>query len=440
MRKRVFPLILCAAVSAAFLPLCGCGSGKITFLDSNGSPFGTYSGKFKLDDENYLPYASLALDEAETALKKKGKQIKKLNCSIKTPLDTKAQAAVQKALENADEEKINPRAAVTNLRGGITAAAGAYDEKDKNPLSTKTYPGSTFKPLSVYAPAIEDGLICWSSIQNDSPLKRVRGEDGADHDWPVNADGKYSEGNVTVKYSLQKSLNTTAVKWLKKLTVEKSMDFLKNGFDLSLNSERKIALLSSDEEILGNIALGYIADGVSVTDMAGYYQIFANGGKYISPYTVEEITDSGGNVLYTANPQEKQVISDKTANIMNRLLREVVSPGATGRNAAVNGISVGGKTGTTDKNADNWFVGFTPEVTCAVWHGGDTVTANGAPEIFAAAVSGLSAPQKDYPQAAGVVKRIYCGDSGGLVTDNCPNPEVGWFDINNLPEQCKKHK
>ncbi len=439
MRKRIFTLALCCAVAAAFLPLCGCGSGEITFLDSGGKPFGTYSGEFKLKDDKYLPYASLALNEAETALKKDGKQIKKLNCSIKTLLDTEAQAAVQKALENVDEEKIYPRAAVMNLKGGIIAAAGDYAEKDINPLSAKTYPGSTIKPLSVYTPAIENGLICWSSMQNDSPLKKVKGEDGTDHDWPVNADGEYSEKNVTVKYSLQKSLNTTAVKWMKKLTVEKSMDFLKNSFGLPLNSERKISLLSSDEEIIGNVALGYIADGVSLTDMAGYYQIFANGGKYTTPYTVEEITDAGGKTLYTAAPEEKQVISPKTAYIMNRLLLEVVSPGATGKNAAVSGIAVGGKTGTTDKNADNWFVGFTPAVTCAVWHGGDTVTANGAPEIFAEIIGGLSPPDNNYPHAAGVLKRIYCGDSGGLISGGCPDPQVGWFDINNLPEQCTKH-
>ena len=263
----------------------------------------------------------------------------------------------------------------------------------------KTYPGSTFKPLSVYAPAIENGLICWSSMQNDSPLKKVRGEDGADYDWPVNTDGKYSKKNVTVKYSLQNSLNTTAVKWIKKLTVEKSMDFLKSSFGLPLNSERKISLLSSDEEILGNIALGYIADGASLTDMAGYYQIFANGGKYTAPYTVEKITDSGGKTLYTAAPKEKQVISQKAAYIMNRLLLEVISPGATGKNAAVNGVAAGGK---TDKNADNWFVGFTPAVTCAVWHGGDTTTANGAPEIFAAIIGELFPPNTDYPQTTGV--------------------------------------
>ena len=423
MRKRIFTLMLCAAVSAAFLPLGGCGGGEITFLDSGGKPFGTYSDKFKLNDDKYLPYASLALEEAEAALKKEGKQIKKLKCSIKTLLDTEAQAAVQKALENVDKEKNYPRAAVTNLKGGIIAAAGAYAEKGKNPLSTKTYPGSTFKPLSVYAPAIENGLICWSSMQNDSPLKKVKGEDGADYDWPVNADGKYSKKNVTVKYSLQNSLNTTAVKWIKKLTVEKSMDFLKSSFGLPLNSERKISLLSSDEEILGNIALGYIADGASLTDMAGYYQIFANGGKYTVPYTVEKITDSGGKTLYTAAPEEKQVIS----------------PGATGKNAVVNGVAVGGKTGTTDKNTDNWFVGFTPAVTCAVWHGGDTTTANGAPEIFAAIIGGLSPPNTDYPQTTGVLKRIYCGDSGGLISSGCPDPQVGWFDVNNLPEQCTKH-
>ena len=84
MRKRIFTLALCCAVAAAFLPLCGCGCGEITFLDSGGKPFGTYSGEFKLKDDKYLPYASLALNEAKTALKKDGKQIKKLNCSIKT--------------------------------------------------------------------------------------------------------------------------------------------------------------------------------------------------------------------------------------------------------------------------------------------------------------------------------------------------------------------
>ena len=78
MRKRIFTLVLCCAVTAAFLPLCGCGSGEITFFDSGGKPFGTYSGEFKLKNDKYLPYASLALNEAETALKRTESKLKSL--------------------------------------------------------------------------------------------------------------------------------------------------------------------------------------------------------------------------------------------------------------------------------------------------------------------------------------------------------------------------
>ena len=130
--------------------------------------------------------------------------------------------------------------------------------------------------------------------------------------------------------------------------------------------EETIISQYGEEEVLGNLGMGYLREGVSPVDMAGYYQIFANGGKYYKPTAIYEIKDNSGKSIYKRNVSINQVIEKSTADIMNLLLQEVVSENGTGKDAMIDGLAVGGKTGTGEKG--NWFVGFTPEYTCAVWH------------------------------------------------------------------------
>jgi penicillin-binding protein 1A len=125
-------------------------------------------------------------------------------------------------------------------------------------------------------------------------------------------------------------------------------------------------------------------------------------------------------------------------DIMNKMLQLVVR-GGTGEKANIKGVKVGGKTGTTSGNADNWFVGFTPEYTCAVWH--STLTSgNIAPDIFADVFEGIEVENNNYPHIGNVISKPYCQLSGKLRGNGCKFINRGYYASNNLPEICDECK
>ena len=127
---------------------------------------------------------------------------------------------------------------------------------------------------------------------------------------------------------------------------------------------------------------------------------------------------------------------------MNKLLQKVSEPGGTGEKAADCGVSIAGKTGTTT-GLDNWFVGVTPEFSCAVWHGDEENSNNPknfAPEVFSEIIKNITTdPEKEFPGCDNVIQRVYCAESGKLLSDGCSQMEVGWFAPGNIPEKCTAH-
>lgn len=451
--KKSAALLLTLIIFAQMMFFSGCSLGKgkkLKILSADGTELALLEsisdGFTELDGNGCRAYLEAVLSESEELTagllgcdtEKARDYLIKNGCVIYTAFDKKVFDSVKTAYEAQGIDSLKFGCAVTDLHGGILAlySAGEGKEGYVNYAVKNTPPYSSFKPLCVYTPAIDKGLEVWSSVYPDSPVKQIT-ENGQKTDWPANATNTYTNKNTDLAYAIKTSLNTVAVRCMQTLGVSNSFDFLERSFGLTLEYEKKKAELYGEDEVIGNVALGYLNDGVSPVDMAGYYQIFANAGNYFKPYTVLKICDRGGNTLYKNNTKPTQIIKNTTAFIMNRLLQNVVTAKGTGEKAACKGVYVGGKTGTGDLG--NWFVGFTPQYTCAVWHGTELIK-NTSCEIFSKAVSGFeNKTGMDFPSCDGIEKVAYCKESGMLLSGKCKEVDMGYFVSGNLPEVCNKH-
>ncbi|HCC00343.1 MAG TPA: transglycosylase [Ruminococcaceae bacterium] len=256
---------------------------------------------------------------------------------------------------------------VMNYSGAVMGIEGGRGAKttnsgwDRATDSTRS-PGSSIKPIGVYGPAIENGLITWSSSFKDSPPTTVGGSP-----WPHN-DDEWSEQMMSVPDALAQSKNTIAVRIEQMLKPINTINFLTNN--LGFTTLQKTTDKNGNNDNGLSVALGSLTNGVSVETMAAAYQPFGNGGIYNKPYTYTKVLDSNGNVLLENKPTASRAFSQETSTIMNRLLQYDVTNG-TGAAAKLSETEVGGKTGTTDNGLDRWFVGITPDYVGAVWCGYD---------------------------------------------------------------------
>ncbi len=247
--------------------------------------------------------------------------------------------------------------------GDILGVVGAIGEKQGNRLQnyatdTRRPPGSAIKPLSVYSIALEQGLIEWSSIFEDSPVKEGN---ETQPPWPYNADKTYA-GEVDIQYAVENSLNTVAVKVLDMVGNEKSLSFLKNKLLIS-------SLDDSADIGSASLALGQSSRGISLRELTAAYSVFQEG-IMSKPRSYFKVTDENGQIILDNSPSQETVLSRETAAIMTKLLEKVVDSGtAKGIISLGKTTAVAGKTGTTQNNCDRYFVGYTPELLAGVWFG-----------------------------------------------------------------------
>lgn len=246
--------------------------------------------------------------------------------------------------------------------GAVVGMAGGIGIKEGNRLwnravDSKLAPASTLKPFSVYIPAIEEGLLEYNSTVTDEPFQQVSG-----NDWPVNEYQEY-RGTMSLADAVAYSTNTVAVSVLDEFGLDTSYEWLTKKFGLSLNEDR--------DKDYAPLALGGLTNGVSVLDMTSLYATIPMNGKYKEPYYYTYVEDAYGDVLFSNVDLEGVfVYSEKTADTMESLLRDVVEYG-TGVNAQLS-IDTYGKTGTSNDTKDQWFCGYDAYYTAAVWCGYDT--------------------------------------------------------------------
>lgn len=320
--------------------------------------------------------------------------------------------------------------------GGILGVAGAVGKKNANRVQnyatdTLRPSGSVIKPLSVYAPALEKGLITYSTVFDDIPVKFIESDRGsALTPWPNNAPTIY-HGLVNVNYAVEVSLNTVPVKILDRLGKNESFYFLKNTLGMEnliegLTLENGSVLTDID---VASLAMGQMNYGVTVREITAGYTIFANEGNYCEPRSYYLVTDSMGNVLLEKKESERPAISRDNAYIMNKMLMNVVDKG-TAEGISLDKITpVAGKTGTSEAYYDRWFIGYTAKYLGGVWYGyeypkaleNDTkhicteIWDDVMSEIYKAKGEG----EQSFFDSDNVVSAVYCRDSGKLMTDAC---------------------
>lgn len=297
--------------------------------------------------------------------------------SIVCAYDPEVQAAVDTVFNNRENlDQVSSRTgqrlisaiSVVDNSTGMVVAMGSTEEKTADrgwntPVATKRQPGSSIKPLSVYSPAIEMGLITPATVIDDSP-QELNGKP-----WPVNVTPTYG-GLTTVLHGVTQSLNTVAVRVLEQVTPQASYDFMVNHYGITSMVpyyENSNGQVSSDID-RSPLAMGGLTRGVSTFEMAAAFATFPRGGQFTKATTVLEIKDSSGRVVVNGKPEPTWPIKATTAYYINSMLSNAVSSG-TGTGARISGQTVAGKTGTTNDTFDYWFCGYTSYYTGAVWTG-----------------------------------------------------------------------
>ena len=311
---------------------------------------------------------------------------------------------------------------IDNTTGDIVAVAGRVGEREGRFLldysTVVRQCGSAIKPLSVYAPALDAGVITPASVIDDYPVEMLGGSI-----WPVNAYSGY-RSIMTLQDAIRNSSNPTAVRTAIKLTLPSSYAFMTENLSFT-------TLTNDDMTAAGALALGGLSKGVTTREMAAAYATFARGGVYTTPRTYTEVLDHNGNVILENKTESHVAMKESTAYAMNELLKNVVRNG-TGTGANFSGMTIAGKTGSTNSNNDRYFVGYTPYYTAAVWVGYDTPTrivasGNPAATLWKTFMSKVHAglPNKDFEvSSADMVSVTVCTQTGLLASAGCPSQTV----------------
>lgn len=328
---------------------------------------------------------------------------------------------------------------ITDYNGAVRAVAGgtAGNLLYNRALSVKRQIGSTIKPFSVYAPAVEAGKFHFSSLIPDEPI--AINKDGQIVLWPDNYDG-VEGGMVTVTQALQVSKNTAAVQVCRAMGEQTVYEFLRDKLLFTnLNGE--------EDNNLSALALGYLSDGITLDKLSSCYTMFGNGGTYEQPYLYEKLCSAEGEMIVKSTHKGVKAVSTQTADIMNRLLiNNVTQPQALAKEAAIDGIEVAGKTGTVGSDGEvkcQYFVGMTPEYIGAVWIGFDEEEERlnlknylHVTQIWKNIFQDISCEKTAFDRDSTVEKRMYCEKSGNLASPSCENVQEGWYSVDNLPGIC----
>ena len=331
--------------------------------------------------------------------------------------------------------------------GYVKALIGGRGEKTASltlnrATDTTRQPGSTFKIVSTYAPALNEKGMTLATTFEDEPYEYPDGS-------PVNNATRSYNGTTTIRTAIQNSINVVAVKCLEKVTPELGLKYLDNfGFTTLAHGTE------ADKDANGNVwsdanlatALGGITRGVTNVELCASYAAIANNGNYIKPIYYTKILDHNGNVLIENTAAERSVIKESTAFLLTSAMEDVVKQG-TGTACQLDNMPVAGKTGTTEAYNDLWFVGYTPYYTCAVWSGYDNneklpdYARNFHKALWKKVMSRIheGLPSKEFEKPASVEKLSVCEETGLLPRAGCP-VITEYFDVGTMPtEYCDQH-
>ncbi len=435
------------------------------------------------DEENYPENVKWYLNYVLTIEKANGEKenhstemfkayYKEQNAGFNLLYDSKEEAyeaieaykeAVMSSGDKVDGERVTltpqPQVSITveeQSTGYVVAMVGGRGTKEASRTlnrasNTTRQPGSTFKVVSTYAPALDSAGLTLADVQNDAPFNYASGR-------PVrNWWGSSYRGLLSLRYGIAQSANIVAVKTLTQVSAQLGFDYLQNFGFTTLVDKR----VESDGTIVSDIgqplALGGITDGVTNMELNAAYAAIANNGTYIKPKLYTKIVDHDGNVLIdNTAPESTQVIKESTAWLLTNAMVSVVTSG-TGGSVNFGNMAIAGKTGTTSDYKDVWFSGFTPYYTATTWTGfynnvnmTSSAEKNLSKKMWKAVMSKIheNLEYKAFPMANGIVTAKVCSKSGRLpiagVCDGCVVTEyfaegtvpTGYCDVHSFSNVC----
>lgn len=352
---------------------------------------------------------------------------------------------------------IQPQISMTIMNqsnGTVEALVGGRGNKTSDlslnrATGTTRQPGSTFKILSAFLPALDKNHMTLATVYEDAPYNYI------DTNRPVRNYYKGYKGYSTIREAITNSMNVVSAKTIADVTPKTSFEYLMNlGFS-TLVSNETTSNGNVYTDITQSLSLGGLTYGVTNMELTSAYASIANGGTYQKPVLYTKVVDHNGNILLSNTQKGKRVMKESTAFLLTDAMKDVITKG-TGKSAKLSSsMAVAGKSGTTSNSYDYWFSGYTPYHTASVWMGYDKNT-NFASDsthkkIWAKVMNEIIKTKQeqttDFKKPADIVKAKVCKESGKLaikgVCDHDPRGSrviTEYFEKGTVPTQtCDIH-
>ncbi len=324
--------------------------------------------------------------------------------------------------------------------GHVKAIVGGRGEKTSNmslnrATQSPRQPGSCFKVLSTFVPALDDYGDTLATTITDEPFRYNNGQQVKNW-W-----GNYYRGVMTIRESIIHSANICTIKKLTEITPELGYKYLTKKF--------KFTTLQKDLDMYQPLALGGISKGVYNLEITAAYAAIANNGKYVEPILYTKIYDHDGNLLYQNTPKKQQIISKDTAALITDAMIDVIERGTGGR-ARMSNMQAAGKTGTSQKTRDLWLCAYTPYLTASVWtgyddsqpmeHYSDQTFHN---QIWKQIMTRIHEDYeyKSFEMPEHMERRTICLETGKLATKTCEKKYTEYFAPGTgIYQECAGHK
>ena len=306
--------------------------------------------------------------------------------------------------------------------GTVEALVGGRGNKTSDlslnrATGTTRQPGSTFKILSAFLPALDKNHMTLATVYEDAPYNYI------DTNRPVRNYYKGYKGYSTIREAITNSMNVVSAKTIADVTPKTSFEYLMNlGFS-TLVSNETTSNGNVYTDITQSLSLGGLTYGVTNMELTSAYASIANGGTYQKPVLYTKVVDHNGNILLSNTQKGKRVMKESTAFLLTDAMKDVITKG-TGKSAKLSSsMAVAGKSGTTSNSYDYWFSGYTPYHTASVWMGYDKNTNfasdNTHKKIWAKVMNEIIKTKQeqttDFKKPADIVKAKVCKELENLL-------------------------